>query len=235
MKKIAPAWIAFVACGLACTLAVAVEAPPSGVVNLVSTATVEVPKDWMSVTLSATRDGPEANAVQSALKQALDAALTEARKVAKPGQLEVQTGNFSMYPHYAKANTISGWQGSSELVIEGRDMIAIGQLVGRISTLTVARVGYGLSREQREKVEGDVAAQAIARFRVKAADYAKQFGYAAFAVREVSVNSDQQAVMISQPSVRMKSMSAAADESLPVEAGKALVTVSVNGSVQMSK
>ena len=114
-------------------------------------------------------------------------------------------------------------------------MIAIGQLVGRISTLTVARVGYGLSREQREKVEGDVAAQAIARFRVKAADYAKQFGYAAFAVREVSVNSDQQAVMISQPSVRMKSMSAAADESLPVEAGKALVTVSVNGSVQMSK
>lgn len=235
MKKIAPAWIAFVACGLACTLAVAVEAPPSGVVNLVSTATVEVPKDWMSVTLSATRDGPEANAVQSALKQALDAALTEARKVAKPGQLEVQTGNFSMYPRYAKANTISGWQGSSELVIEGRDMIAIGQLVGRISTLTVARVGYGLSREQREKVEGDVAAQAIARFRVKAADYAKQFGYAAFAVREVSVNSDQQAVMISQPSVRMKSMSAAADESLPVEAGKALVTVSVNGSVQMSK
>ena len=241
MKNIASAWTLAFAFGLACGLAVlpvgarAADAPPSGVVNLLSTATVEVPKDWMSVTLSATRDGPEANAVQSALKQALEAALLEARKVAKPGQLEIQTGNFSLFPRYSKANAISGWQGSTELVVEGRDMVAIGQLVGRISTLTVARVGYGLSREQREKVEGDVAAQAIARFRVKAADYAKQFGYAAFALREVSVNSEQQPVMMNSQNLRMKSMAVSSDEALPTEAGKALVTVSVNGSVQMSK
>ncbi|MBC7715958.1 MAG: SIMPL domain-containing protein [Pseudorhodobacter sp.] len=215
--------------------AVAADSPPSGVVNLVSSATLEVPKDWMMVTLSATRDGPEANSVQSALKQALEAALVEARKAAKPGQLEVQTGNFSMYPRYSKANTISGWQGSSELVIEGRDMLALSQLVGRIGSLTVARVAYGLSREQREKVEGDVAAQAIARFRVKAADYAAQFGYTAFAVREVNVSSDQQTAMQPVQNMRMKALSASADESLPVEAGKALVSVSVSGSVQMSK
>ena len=241
MKNIASAWTLAFAFGLAFGLAAlpvgarAADAPPSGVVNLVSTATLEVPKDWMSVTLSATRDGPEANAVQSALKQALEAALLEARKVAKPGQLEIQTGNFSLFPRYSKANAISGWQGSTELVVEGRDMVAIGQLVGRISTLTVARVGYGLSREQREKVEGDVAAQAIARFRVKAADYAKQFGYAAFALREVSVNSEQQPVMMNSQNLRMKSMAVSSDEALPTEAGKALVTVSVNGSVQMSK
>ncbi len=237
MTNFASTWLVALACASALlpSFVTAAEAPPSGVVNLVSTATLEVPKDWMSVTLSTTRDGPEAAAVQSALKQALEAALAEARKVAKPGQVEVQTGNFSMFPRYAKANTLSGWQGSTELVIEGRDMAGIGQLVGRIGTLTVARVGFGLSREQREKVEGEVAAQAIARFRVKAADYAKQFGYAAFAVREVSVNSEQQAVMMAAPNVRMKSMSSAADESLPVEAGKALVSVSVNGSVQLSK
>ena len=237
MKKRILASLTSMACSLASVSAstLAAEPPPSGVVNLVSSATLEVPKDWMSVTLSATRDGPEANAVQTALKQALDAALTEARKAAKPGQVELQTGNFSMFPRYAKANTISGWQGTTELVIEGRDMVAIGQLVGRISSLTVARVGYGLSREQREKVEGDVAAQAISRFRVKAADYAKQFGYAAFAIREVNVNTEQQAGIQPMQNVRMKSMSASSDESLPVEAGKALVTVSVNGSVQMSK
>ena len=237
MKNIAPISLAFLAWTLAAISAAsaAAEAPPSGVVSLVSGATVEVPKDWMSVTLSVTRDGPEANAVQTALKQALDAALTEARKVAKPGQIEVQTGNFSMYPRYAKANTISGWQGSTELVIEGRDMLSIGQLVGRINSLTVARVGYGLSREQREKVEGDVATQAIARFRVKAADYAKQFGYATYTIREVNVSTEQRVGVQPVQNLRMQSMSAASDESLPVEAGKASVTVSVNGSVQMSK
>ncbi len=36
--------------------------------------------------------------------------------------------------------------------------------------MTIARVGYSLSREARERLEGEVAAQAIARFRAKAAD-----------------------------------------------------------------
>ena len=219
----------------ATSFAHAADAPPSGVVNLVSSASAEVAKDWMSVTLSATRDGPEANAVQSGLKQSLDAALTEARKLAKPGQVELQTGNFSMFPRYSKASTISGWQGSAELVIEGRDMLAISQLVGRIGSMTVARVGYGLSREQREKSEGDVAAQAITRFRVKAADYARQFGYAAYAIREVNVGTNEPQMGSPVPIYRAKAMSASSEEALPVEAGKALVTVNVSGSVQLTK
>ncbi len=89
--------------------------------------------------------------MQSQLKQALDAALAEARKAARPGQVEVQTGNFSLYPRYAgQGQRINGWQGTAELVVEGRDMPAIGQLTGRITTMTIARVGYGLSRERRE-------------------------------------------------------------------------------------
>ncbi len=219
----------------ATSFAHAADAPPSGVVNLMSSASAEVAKDWMSVTLSATRDGPEANAVQSGLKQSLDAALTEARRVAKPDQVELQTGNFSMFPRYSKASTISGWQGSAELVIEGRDMLAISQLVGRINSMTVARVGYGLSREQREKSEADVAAQAIARYRVKAADYARQFGYAAFAIREVNVSTNEPQMGNPQPMYRAKAMSASSEEALPVEAGKALVTVNVSGSVQLTK
>ena len=46
--------------------------------------------------------------------------------------------------------------------------------------MTIARVSYGVSRELREKVEGEVTAQAIARYRAKAADYAKQFGYTGY-------------------------------------------------------
>jgi len=91
-------------------LAQAADAPTvQGIVNLSASASVEVPRDVLSVTLTATRDGPDAAAVQSALKQALDAALFEARKLAKPGQVEVQTGNFALFPRYAKQNVISGW------------------------------------------------------------------------------------------------------------------------------
>ena len=208
--------------------------PPSGVVNLSTSASVEVAKDLMSVTLTATREGPDANAVQSALKQALDAALTEARRVAKPGQVDVQTGNFSLYPRYTNKGVMSGWQGAAELVVEGRDMPAIGQLVGRISSMTIARVTQSLSRELRERSEGEVAAQAIARYRAKAADYAKHFGYAGYSIREVNVTANEPPGGI-VPMMRAQAMAAKEDAPLPLEAGKAPVTVTVAGNVQMLK
>jgi predicted secreted protein len=208
--------------------------PPSGVVNITATAAVEVARDLMSVTLSTTREGPDANAVQAALKQALDAALTEARKVAKPGQVDVQTGQFTLHPRYTNKGQASGWQGTAELMVEGRDMAAIAQLTGRVATLTIARVSLGLSRELREKTEGEVAAQAIARYRAKAADYAKQFGYSGYLIREVNVSSTEPPGG-PVPMVRMQMKASAEDAALPVEAGKAPVSVTVSGTVQMMK
>ncbi len=220
---------------LFCATAVRAAEPaaPSGVLNLAASAQAEVTRDLLAVTLTTSREGADAGTVQAALKQALDAALAEAKKAAKPGAVDVRTGNFSVHPRYAPKGQAMGWQGTAELVVEGRDLTAIGQLAGRITTLTVARVSQGLSREAREQVEGEVAAQAIRAFRAKAAAYAQQFGYAGFTVRDVHV-ADGGGV---QP-VLMRAgaaMSEAAAAPLPVEAGKAVVAVSVNGSVQMTK
>ena len=222
---------------LACaaSLAAASDAPAmQGVVRLASSASVEVTKDLLSVAFSTTREGADAATVQSQLKQALDAALNEAKKLAKPGQLDVQTGNFSLSPRYTNKGVVNGWQGSTELIVEGRDMQAIGQLSGRITTLTINRVGYNLSRELREKSEGEVSAQAIARYRAKAADYAKQFGYAGYAIREVNVNANEQIPPRGVP-MQMKAMAVASEEALPVEPGKGTVSVNVSGTVQMNR
>lgn len=203
--------------------------------SLSASASAEVVRDVLGVGFSTTREGVEAAVVQAALKQALDAALGEARKVAKAGQVEVQTGGFSLYPRRdPKTGKINGWQGSVELLVEGRDAAAIAQLTGRINTLSIARVGYSLSREAREKAEADITAQAIGRYRAKAADYARQFGYGGYVVGEVSISGDEAAP---QP-LMMKAMrmgAASADEALPTEAGKATVTVNVSGSVQLTR
>jgi len=210
-------------------------APPSGVVSLSASATIEVPKDMLQITFSTTKDGADAASVQTQLKQALDAALAEARKAARPGQVDVKAGNFSLYPRYTNKGVANGWQGTTELVVEGRDMQAIGQLAGRISTLTIGRVGYSLSRELRERSEAEVSGLAIASFRGKAAEYAKQFGYAGYSVREVNVQGNEPSPPMPMQAMRMKTMSAAADESLPVEPGQGAVSVTVNGTVQMNK
>ena len=206
--------------------------PPQNVVSLSATASVEVNKDWLSVVFSTTREGADGATVQAQLRNALETALAEARKAVKPGQLEVQTGAFSLYPRSTPKGGIAGWIGTTEMVVEGRDTQAISQLTARVQTLSIARVGFSLSREAREKVESEIAAQAIARFRARADAVSRQFGFGSYTVREVAVSSDNPGGM-PMAMVRAQSMRSSAEESLPVEAGKATVSATVSGTVQM--
>lgn len=207
-------------------------AVPSGVVSLSAQASVDVPKDWMEVAFSVTREGAEPNAVQAQIKQAVDAALTEARKAAKPGEVEVRTGAFSIQPRYGSGGRINGWQGRGELLVEGRDKPTIAQLAGKISSMTVSRVNFDISRQAREQAQAGVMADAVKRFRDQAQLLTKQFGYEGYTVREISVSSDgsgPQPVYAMRASMEMK----AADAPLPVEAGNGTLTASVSGTVQM--
>lgn len=202
------------------------------IVSLSSSASVDVPKDWMAVTFSVTREGVDAASVQGALKDALGTVLTQAQRVARPdGHVEVRTGSFSLQPRLNDKGRMTGWSGSTELQVEGRDMATIAELAGRVSAMSVERLSYGLSREAREKVEGDVSAQAIARFRAKAADYAKAFGRDGYVVREVNVQTD--AGQPPQPRMFAMKLASADASALPVEAGNGTVTASVNGTVRL--
>jgi len=206
--------------------------PPQNVLQLSASGTVEVLQDMLTMNLTTTREGSDANAVQAQLKAALDAALAEARKAASTGQMDVRTGNFSLYPRYGRDGRITAWNGSAELVLEGRDFARIAQTAGRIQTMTVGNANFGLSREQRTKVEAEAQAIAIDRFKAKAAEIAKGFGFAGYGLREVSVSANDQGFAPRAPRL-MAATSAVSQEPVPVEAGKSSVTVNVSGTVQL--
>ncbi len=218
------------------TLAVAqpmVPKEPEGVLTLNSSATVQVPNDWISVQFSTTREGADAAAVQADLKAALGSALSQARMVEKgDGHVEVQGGGFSLQPRLTVKGLVNGWTGTTSLWVQGRDMGTIAELAGRVQTMTVANLEYSVSREAREKVEGEVAAQAIARFRARAADYARAFGYTTFTVRETNVSVDG-GQPVPRPFRMKAAMASSVGDALPVEAGSGSVTANVNGSVQL--
>ena len=210
--------------------------PPQGVLGLSANASVEVAKDLLAVTFSTTRDGTDANTVQAQLKQALDAALAEAKKAARPGQVDVQTGNFSSIRatriHRARAApTITGWQGSAEVIVEGRDMAAIGQLTGRITTMTIARVAY-VSRARRASAsrptsrrgdrrisrQGDELREAVRLRRLRGAR---------------GVGRDQRRAGRPMPTMRMQATAAARPTRCRSSRARRVVTATVNGTVQM--
>jgi predicted secreted protein len=212
-----------------------VTAPvPANVVNIAASGFMEAPQDWLSMSLNTTREGSDAGTVQNQLKQALDAALVVARANAKPQQLEVRTGQFSLYPRYDRNGKISGWQGTTELVLEGRDFALISATAGKIQTLTMGNMSFSLSRDARRKLESDVQAQAIERFKARADEVAKGFGFAGYTLREVAVSSADQEVRPFQPrAMAMEAKAAMSDAAVPVEAGKSTVNVTVSGSIQL--
>ncbi|NDP40129.1 MAG: SIMPL domain-containing protein [Rhodoferax sp.] len=209
-----------------------VQPAVQNVVQLSATGSIEVPQDLLSIAMSTTRDGSDASAVQGQLKSALDAALAEAKKTAQLGQLDVRTGNFSLYPRYGRDGKPIGWQGTAELILEGRDVARISSAAGKIQTLTVSNVSFSLSREQRTRVESEAQGIAIERFKARAGDISRAFGFTGYTLREVNVSANDQGY---SPRPRMMAMEAktVADASVPVEAGKTAVLVTVSGSVQL--
>lgn len=204
------------------------------ILQLSANGQVEVQQDLLLLSMTTNREGADANTVQTQLKTALDTALTEAKKTAQEGQMNVRTGNFSLSPRYGRDGKTTGWVGSAELVLEGRDFARVTAAAGKIQTMVVSNVQFGLSHEQRAKVEAQAQTLAIDRFKAKAAEIAKNFGFASYNLREVAVNNNDWASP-HQPNTMRGSPSSMLSTSspLPVEAGQTSVQITVSGSVQM--
>lgn len=220
--------------GIVAAQVVPVAPAPSNIVNISADGFREVPQDWLLMSLNTTKEGPDAATVQNQLKVALDAALAVAKLVAQPQQLEVRTGQFALYPRYTTGGKITGWQGSVELVIEGRDFDRISATAGKIQTLTMGNVGFSLSREAQQKLQADVQALAIERFKTQADAVSKGFGFTGYTLREITISSADQGGGQPYPrAMAMQAKAAMSDAPVSVEAGKSMVNVTVSGSIQM--
>ena len=203
------------------------------VAQLSASGSIEVQQDVLSISMNTSRDGADAGSVQTQLKQALDSALAQARQAAVPGQLDLRTGNFSLYPRYGKDGKINGWYGSTELVLEGSDFARITSTAGKIQTLTMGHVSFALSREQRARVEGEAQTLAIERFKAKALAIAKGFGFNSYTLRDVAINANDQGFTPRPRLMTMQAKAEMSDSPAAVEAGRSTVVVNVTGSVQM--
>lgn len=201
-------------------------------VTLSASASEQIAQDVLTLSLTTTREGADAQTVQTQLKMALDDALTLARREAKSSATEVRTGHFGLSPRNDRNGKMTGWQGSAELVLQGRDFARMGEIAGKLQTLTVASASFGLTPEQRQGAETLAQSLAIAQFRQRASEATKSFGYSSYSLIEANINAGDSGV--GRPP--MMAMSARkVDESAPVplEAGLTSVTVTVSGSVHL--
>lgn len=94
-------------------------------------------------------------------------------------------------------------------------------------------VQHGLSRDLRQRTEAQVQSGAIERFKAKAADISRAFGFSGYGLREIQISGQEPAPFVRQRMVAMATAAPVAEAPVPVEAGRIAVTVTVSGTVQM--
>ncbi|AIO41426.1 SIMPL domain-containing protein [Burkholderia sp. AU19243] len=206
---------------------------PAGVLSLSSQASADVPQDIIHITLFYEQQAKDPGSLTAALNQRADAALAQAKGASG---VSAHTGAFSVYPSTDRDGKISAWRGRTEVVLESRDFAAASKLAGQLSSqMQVANVEFSLSPEAQRAAEQKLTTEAIKSFRARADEAAKAFGYSSYSIRDVNVGGGRNV----QPYTRMMAMAAAPMDSakmsapISVEGGKATVSVTVNGSVQM--
>ncbi len=202
------------------------------VLHLSASAQTEVAQDWLVMSLSVQKEGLQAPAVQKQLNAVLSAALAVASPMAKPGALEVRTGEMNVSPRYWRDGKINGWAGTAQLVLLGRDAEQIATLAARLPEMTVSRIEWRLSAEQKNAAETRIQAEAVARFQTRAQALTQQFGFSAYTLREVRVNAQEASEGSVMPRMAMVQMDEA-PAAVPTMAGKSRVVVNLTGSIAM--
>ena len=206
----------------------------SNVVQLSAQGSIEVQQDVLTITMNTTKENADPALLQAQLKATIDAALTETKKVALSNRMNVRTGQFNISPRYDKNGRMNGWLGHVELILEGSDFELIASTAGKIQSLTVANVNFGLSRDQRTLAESKAQSIAINRFKSKATEISNSFGFSSYTLREVAINAGDQIFTPRPRLMAMEMKMASADSIVPIEAGKNTIVVNVSGSIQLN-
>ena len=207
--------------------------------HLSASATTLVLQDWLLIRLAVQKEGADAALVQRQLKTTLAAALTQAQSEAKltdakPGAMEVSTGQLNVSPRYNREGKTNGWAGTAELMVQGRDIERITATAGRLNGVTVSQVEWQISPELMAQSETNVQGQAVAQWRSKANALTQQLGMSRYSIGDVTLSTQGNGQGVGPRAMPMMAMDAgpeARSAPLPVQAGQSQVTVVVSGQI----
>jgi predicted secreted protein len=218
------------------TAAFAQSAPPPRPelpqLSLEAAASSDVAQDKVTITMGSDYDGVDQAKVSDQLNKLLASTLATAKRNAK---VESRSGSYRVWANTDKTGKIIGWRGRAEIILESKDFVAASTLAGELSkSMAVSNIDFSLSREAREAEEQRLLVEAAKAFRARASSASQAFGFGGYNVRQLDL-SGSGTVYQTRPMMAMRAASAEAkfSDSVPMEAGKATVTVSVRGTVEL--
>lgn len=197
--------------------------------TLQAQANAEVDHDTVRITLAveisdASQDGV-AQALTQTLKTAMDRALENA------GPVNVNSGNYRVWPMNDREGKISNWRGRTEIHLESTDFAAASELAATLTDLmAIASVNFSVSPQTRAAQEQALLKQAAQAFRGRAQALTDAMGYTSYSLRTVDLSGSGAHYEVASRGMAQAAMFKTAD-SIPLEGGTETVSVSIHGSI----
>jgi predicted secreted protein len=222
-------WCSSVTSGLIASSLLCAAAWAGPTLSLQASARSSVPNDEMVVQLAIERSGTDIGGLNEAVLAALNDALAQAKQ---QRGLVSRLGAVTTQQQFNQQGKPSGWTVRGELVLEGRDLKATGELAGRLSQkLQIAGVSFRLSDARRTVEEQRLLKEAAAAFAARAKEAALAFGFSSAEYKQLAIQNG--GAVVSNPRGMAMMRGAAMAESMPTEGGDSNVTIGVSGTVEL--
>ncbi len=206
----------------------AAEAPRYNQIHFQVERSQPVDNDRMRATLSVTAEDDDPARLADHINRTMGWALKTSKALSK---IEVHTGGYRTYPVYNKEK-IQRWRGTQELILQGTDFAALGNLIGQLQErLQVTSVDFSVSPTRRAATEDELIVQALDAFKRRAELVRRNLAAKGYRIVDVSINTgggQLVPVMMRATSLESKSLAPPA-----LEAGTSTLSVSVSGVIEL--
>jgi len=199
-------------------------------ISLSAAASQEVANDVMNARLIVQENG----AKPSQLSQRVNTRMTKILAIVeRSADIKAQTTNYNTQPGY-KNGKITGWQVTQSLNLNSENIDQLTTLLAKLNELAhIQSMTFSVSDSLREQTKQTLTKAAIKQFRDKAQVITEQFDKTTYKLVHASVDTNSN--HYSPKHMMMERMAVADAVSTPaVSAGTNKITVTVNGSIELS-
>ena len=171
------------------------------------------------------------------LATTLNNTINSAMKIAKRyPSVTVSTGQQSTYPRYDKNDKIIGWTGQANIDLKSTDLAATSQLIADLQeTLVMDNLNFGVSDTKKTALEQKLMTEASRAFQQQAKNLTRAWDARSYRVVNVNLNTGSNYPRPMYSAMAMKSASADSVPSQNFESGNSTISVTANGTIELTK
>lgn len=171
------------------------------------------------------------------LATTLNTTINNAIRIAKRyPSVTVSTGQQTTYPRYDKNDKIIGWTGQANIDLKSTDFAATSQLIADLQeTLVMDNLTFGVSDTKKNALEQKLMTEASRAFQQQAKNLARAWDARSYRVVNVNLNTGSNYPRPMYGAMAMKSESADAVPRQSFESGNSTISVTANGTIELTK